>query len=113
MPPSPAPADKHQKNPRKLRGFFYDSMIMVPIKNIKTNAAAILNVIDNSSIVTPPLSFIWFKSIIKCGKIRFVFKAVFCQRDEHFVNRCSEKLGFILNTDDTDSLLLKGLLFHE
>jgi len=52
------------------RGFFYDSINIAPIKNTKTNAAAILNVIDNSSILTPPLSlddFIVSSNVEKSG----------------------------------------------
>lgn len=49
---------------KKIHGtvdFFYDSIMIAPIKNTKTNAAAILNVIDNSSTITPPLSFYNFR----------------------------------------------------
>lgn len=50
--------------------FFYDSINIAPIKKTKTNAAAILNVIDNSSTLTPPLSlddFIVSSNVEKSG----------------------------------------------
>lgn len=50
--------------------FFYDSIKIAPIKKTKTSAAAILNVIDNSSTLTPPLSlddFIVSSNVEKSG----------------------------------------------